>query len=205
MSTTQFTGSQGHLRGPFVAALVVAAFAVGGLTGIGLARASNSANHPAGADGSTVHTRAIPGAAVNNMSDAATKALDGAVAIPGAAVNNMSDAAAKALDGAVAIPGAAVNNMSDAAAKALDGAVAIPGAAVNNMSDAAAKALDGNATLAIPAGAGTVNPSTGFRIGPIVESPIVNPYTGFIVGWQPYDAGEQIPTQDASKPSPTVH
>jgi hypothetical protein len=140
MSAGQIAAPHGRLQAPIVIALLVGAFAVGGLTGFSLPRAAGSDSHLDAAAGSAARAIA-PGVAVNNMSDAADRAFAGlsaGAAIPGVAVNNMSDAADRAFAGlstGAAIPGVAVNSMSDAAERAFAGlaaAPAIPGVAVNN-------------------------------------------------------------------------
>jgi hypothetical protein len=155
MSAGQIAAPHGRIRVPIVTALVVGAFAVGGLAGFSLPRAVGSGSLD-GAAGLSAGA-AVPSVAVNNMSDAAERAfagLSGGAAIPGVAVNNMSDAAARAFAGlstGAVIPGVAVNNMSDAAERAFagsaGGAPVIPGVAVNNMSDAADQAFAGPQTF----------------------------------------------------------
>lgn len=88
-------------------------------------------------------------------------------------------------------------------APALARSVAAPAAQPN--AAAPAPRLQGNGAGPLPAGGVTVNPYTGFTIGPLVESPIANPYTGFVVGWQLYQASEPTPTLASSGPSTTVH
>jgi hypothetical protein len=127
MSAGQIAAPHGRIRVPIVIALLVGAFAVGGLAGVSLPRAAGSSSRVDATAGiaaaGTVPGAArpaLPGVAVNNMSDAADGALAGTRGFGAVAVNNMSDAAARALAGApAAVPGVAVNNMSDAAARAL--------------------------------------------------------------------------------------
>ena len=126
MSAGQIAAPHRGVRAPIVIALLVGAFAVGGLTGFSLPRAAGSGGSAVPAAGNA--PAVIPGAAVNNMSDAAALALAGsaagAPAVPGVAVNSMSDAAERALAGlstGAVIPGVAVNSMSDAADRAFAG------------------------------------------------------------------------------------
>jgi hypothetical protein len=89
MSTGQTEAPRGRLQAPIVIALLVGAFAVGGLTGFSLPRAAGSSRVDAAA------RAAIPGVAVNSMSDAADRAFRGLAsraAIPGVAVNSMQNA-----------------------------------------------------------------------------------------------------------------
>ena len=178
MSAGPIAAPHRRIRVPIVIALLVGAFAAGGLAGFSLPRAAGSGGHAdaaaAGAAGA-----AIPGVAVNNMSDAAARAFAGlaaGAAIPGVAVNNMSDAAARAFAGlaaGAAIPGVAVNNMSDAAARAFAGlaaGAAIPGVAVNNMSDAAARAFAGLAAGAAIPGVAVNNMQRAFHLAKVCDT-----------------------------------
>jgi hypothetical protein len=101
MSAGQIAASRGSLRAPIVAVLV-SAFALGALTGVGLPRAA-SIVADLGAGTAAAPRSTVPGAALNNMSDAAAQAFAGLAAqrstVPGAALNNMSDAAAQAFAG----------------------------------------------------------------------------------------------------------
>ncbi len=167
MSVQQVAAPYRRLSLPSTAAVVAVAFILGALAGVGLPRAiggvgrADTAAAPIAAAPATA-SRALPGVAVNNMSDAASQALAAARTLPGVAVNNMSDAASQALAAARTLPGVAVNNMSDAVAQALkpktlpavtaSGAkrassaltpVPAPGVAVNNMTDAVYRALNG--------------------------------------------------------------
>jgi hypothetical protein len=94
-----------------VIALLVGAFAVGGLTGFSLPRAAGSSHVDAAAGA------AIPGVAVNSMSDAADRAFRGLAAgapvTPSVPVNSMSDAAERAfarLAAGAPIPGVALES-----------------------------------------------------------------------------------------------
>ena len=73
MSAGQIAAPHGRLQAPIVIALVLAAFAVGGLAGFSLPRTAGS-SHVDAAAGSTAGA-AIPGVAVNSMSDAADRAF----------------------------------------------------------------------------------------------------------------------------------
>jgi hypothetical protein len=101
MTAGQIAAPHRGVRAPIVIALLVGAFAVGGLTGFSLPRAAGSGGRAVPAAGNA--PAVIAGAAVNNMSDAAERAFAGsaagAPAIPGTAVNNMSDAAERAFAG----------------------------------------------------------------------------------------------------------
>jgi hypothetical protein len=93
MPAGQVAAAHGRLQAPIVIVLLVGAFAVGGLAGFSLPRAAGSSHVDAAAGLST--GAAIPGVAVNNMSDAADRAFRGlasGAAIPGVAVNNMQKA-----------------------------------------------------------------------------------------------------------------
>jgi hypothetical protein len=101
MTAGQVAAPHGRLQAPIVLALLVGAFAVGGLAGFSLPRAAGGGSGRDPAAGSAVQVP-VPGAAVNSMSDAADRAFAGLVAraaIPGAAVNSMSDAADRAFAG----------------------------------------------------------------------------------------------------------
>ena len=90
MSTGQVAAPRGRIRVPIVIALLVGAFAVGGLTGFSLPRAAGSGSGREAAAGS-VAGAVIPGVAANSMSDAADRAFAGLAAgavIPGVAANS---------------------------------------------------------------------------------------------------------------------
>jgi hypothetical protein len=101
MSAGQIAALHRGVRAPIVVVLLIGAFAVGGLTGFSLPRVAGSDTHLDAAAGSAAGA-AIPGVAVNSMSDAAERAFAGSAAgaaIPGVAVNSMSDAAERAFAG----------------------------------------------------------------------------------------------------------
>jgi hypothetical protein len=82
MSAGQIAAPHGRIRVPIVIALLVGAFAVGGLAGVSLPRAAGSSSR-VDATAGIAAAGTVPGAA--------------RPALPGVAVNNMSDAAARAL------------------------------------------------------------------------------------------------------------
>jgi len=113
-------GRESHrTRVPALLVMVVAAFAVGALMGVGVQGALDRAG------ASTTKPPAFQGVAHNNMSDAANAAVHGrrttVVRFQGVADNNMSDAANSAVHGRRTGPfkGVADNNMSDAARRAI--------------------------------------------------------------------------------------
>ena len=99
MSTMPIAVPASRLRAPIVTALLVAAFAVGTLTGSNLPSAFGGGLSPGG-EGTVAQSHNFTGVAVNNMSDAALRARYGSPVqphyFPGVAVNNMSDAALRA-------------------------------------------------------------------------------------------------------------
>ena len=76
MTAGQVAAPHGRLQAPIVLALLVGAFAVGGLAGFSLPRAAGGGSGRDPAAGSAVQVP-VPGAAVNSMSDAADRAFAG--------------------------------------------------------------------------------------------------------------------------------
>ena len=76
MSAGQIEAPHARIRVPIVIALLVGAFAVGGLTGFSLPRAAGSGSRVDEAAGSAA-AAVVPGVAVNSMSDAAERAFAG--------------------------------------------------------------------------------------------------------------------------------
>ena len=145
MSVQQVAAPYRRLSLPSTAAVVAVAFILGALAGVGLPRAiggvgrADTAAAPIAAAPATA-SRALPGVAVNNMSDAASQALAAARTLPGVAVNNMSDAVAQALKPKT-LPAVTASGAKRASSALTP--VPAPGVAVNNMTDAVYRALNG--------------------------------------------------------------
>jgi hypothetical protein len=118
MSASRVAPELHRARGPAVP-LIVAAFAIGALIGVGVQGALDRAS------ASTLKGTGFQGVSDNNMSDAANAAVHAAqtplVRFQGVSDNNMGDAAARAMYGPRLVGsfmGVSDNNMSDAARRA---------------------------------------------------------------------------------------